>query len=200
MKRAAVARRRAPMLLALVCFALCGVIYAELDRGSMEQPANAAPAPRVQPKVAPVPASFTMPPLQQYAELIARPLFSESRRPMEGPREAATESSGFALLGIVVSESGRYALLEHGKPPRVHRLGEGEALAGWTIEQIQLDRLVVRNGTTREQLKPKAPERAKTPGTVAAPAAAVPAAGAKPPAAPPPTPESAKSAKPQVRR
>lgn len=159
MRRAARrAGRRAQIGLGLACFALAGLIYEELDRPAIEPAAIAALVrPRPDQAVAPAAApSFTMPPMRDYAEVVARPLFSETRRPPpEAPRGPPVPASSFTVVGIIVSESGRHALIEHGQPPRLERVIEGQELGGWTVESILPGRVVIRHADTREDIKPK---------------------------------------------
>jgi hypothetical protein len=150
--------RRAQIVLGLVCMALAGIIYQELDRPALEPAANAALAPpAVRRSETPVAVpSFTMPPLRSYAEVTARPLFSETRRPPpEVSRGPPAQPSSFTLIGIIMSESGGHALIEHGQPPRLERVVEGQELDGWTVESILRSKVVIRYGNTREDIKPK---------------------------------------------
>lgn len=151
--------RRIQAVLGLACLGLVGLIYRELDRPQIESEAMAASAP------APVASSastaaiprFTMPPLRDYAEVAARPLFSETRRPVapDTPRGPVAPPASFTLIGIVVSERDRHALIEHGQPPRIERVAEGQQLDGWTIDRILPGKILVRNGNTQEEIKPK---------------------------------------------
>jgi hypothetical protein len=152
------AGRHAQILLGLTCAALAGIIYEELDQPALEPAANAALAPpAVRQSATPVSApSFTMPLLRSYAEVTARPLFLETRRPPpEVSRGPPAQPSSFTMIGIIRSESGGHALIEHGQPPRLDRLVEGQDLDGWTIERILPGKVVIRYGNTREDIKPK---------------------------------------------
>jgi len=152
------ASRHAQILLGLACAALAGIIYEELDQPALEPAANAALAPPViRQSATPVAApSFTMPPLRSYAEVTARPLFAETRRPPPAaPRGPPAQLSSFTLIGIIMSESAGHALIEHGQPPRLDRVVEGQELDGWTIERILPGKVVLRYGSTREDIKPK---------------------------------------------
>jgi type II secretory pathway component PulC len=96
----------------------------------------------------PPPAVFQLPPLETYAEVTARPLFSPDRRPRESaPVEIG--ASPIALKGIVVNGSTRYAVVEEGTPPVAKRVTEGQAVDAGTIKHINRDHVVLsmRNGT-----------------------------------------------------
>lgn len=165
--------RRARLLLLALCLGLCGVIFLETRGDPIGAAAYATtPPPRKPASIRPAPASFVMPPLRAYAEVTARPLFSRTRRPPVASA-TATDASGFTLIGIVISSSERHALVEHGRPPHLERIGEGQELEGWTAEQILPDRVVLRRGDTRVDLKarekpraPSSPRRAPGPPAV----------------------------------
>jgi type II secretory pathway component PulC len=149
---------RVQIVLGLACMALAGLIYEELDRPAIEPAANAASArPTADQPVVPTAApNFAMPLLRDYAEVTARPLFSETRRPPpEVSRGPPVQPSSFTLIGIIVSENGRHALIEHGQPPRLDRVIEGQEFQGWTIETILPGKVVIRHANTREDIKPK---------------------------------------------
>lgn len=151
--------RRTQAVLGLVCIGLVGLIYKELDRPQIESEvlAASAPAPAASPVSTAAAPRFAMPPLRDYAEVAARPLFSETRRPVapDTPRGPVAAPASFTLIGIVVSERDRHALIEHGQPPRIDRVAEGQQLDGWTIDRILPGKVLVRSGSTQEEIKPK---------------------------------------------
>lgn len=169
-------RRRTPLLLLLLCCALIALIYVEAERPDVEPPANAAVAPPRPPAARAAEApTFAMPPLSDYAEVLDRPLFSPTRRrPPAAAGTADPRSSPFTLVGVVLSASGKHALIEHAQPHRLDRVVEGQELDGWTVEEIRLDRVVFRRGDTRIEVKPKdkAPPPSRLHPANAAPAAA----------------------------
>jgi len=141
-------------LLLAVAAASATVVYGEL---TAEPP---APAAATEPPAAPVPAAppaqervFVMPPLQSYAEVTERPLFSPSRRPATVTQQVAGPASSLALVGVVISRDGGVALIRSGKAPALARVREGQQIEGWTVRSIAPDRVVVRNGTSEAQLK-----------------------------------------------
>src|SRR5271156_4108420 len=100
-------------LLALLCLALAGGLYAELT-----QPIVAARSPvstnHGQANARPDP-TFVMQPRDVYAEVVTRPLFAPTRRPpvVVGPGNL----SEFKLAGTIMSAQGRYALLAQRSRP-----------------------------------------------------------------------------------
>jgi general secretion pathway protein N len=104
-------------------------------------------------------ASFALPPLQRFAIVTERPLFSPDRKPPQHTDDTAGAWSSFVLAGIIITPQSREALVLHGKPQTVAHIQEGQALEGWTITSIYPDRVVFRDGLNEHALKltPKAP-------------------------------------------
>ena len=155
---------RAPLALAAGCIALAGIIYVELDAPDIEPPAKAAvtvaPEPEKQSAESP---SFVMPPLRNFAGVLSRPLFSETRRPPRQPTGPAdARDANFTLVGTILSAQERHALVEHGQPPHIERVKEGQEIDGWTVEQILPDRIVFERGDTHVEIKPKDPSSPRT--------------------------------------
>lgn len=139
------------------------------------------------------------------ATVLARPLFSSTRRPPQtASTEAATDSdlAGTRLTGIVTEPGRRIAVFAvNGAKPL--RLGEGEDVSGWRIESITPREVSLSGPSGSKTLQPKfdpslapPPEkpppvnpRARFPAPPGAPAAAarppsVAAAGQPSPAVP----------------
>lgn len=153
-------RRRAPAYLILLCLGLAAIVYREATQPDPDP----APAMTAAPRRAagdPREPHFAMAPLSAYAEVVARPLFSPTRRPAATAATAAGPSN-FLVTGIVISPTGRVALVAHGMPAHVDRVVEGQSLDGWTVEAILPDHIVLARDGTEIALKPEAtpgPER-----------------------------------------
>jgi general secretion pathway protein N len=101
--------------------------------------------------------------------VLQRPLFAETRRPP--PPEAAQDTlgaaDGFTLLGTIIAGDGKSALIRYGRPPKLARVGEGQAVEGWTVREILPDRVLLEHGAARRALKlvdhPGAPPIARPP-------------------------------------
>ncbi len=166
------------LFLSALCLGLGALVWREYAEPTLSgavlpgtTDSRASPTPPL-PKEAP----FALAPLEAYAEVIQRPLFSSTRKPPpEAARQAAGDTSSFVLLGIVISESGRSILLQHGRPPVLVRLSEGQAVEGWTLQTIRPESVVFVNGGTEQEFKLKD----------------LRGAGAAPGAAPPPPPRRA---------
>jgi general secretion pathway protein N len=105
------------------------------------------------------PAAFALPPVQRFAIVTERPLFSPDRKPLQHADNTAGAWSSFALAGIIITSASREALVLHGKPQSIAHIQEGQALEGWTVTSIYPDRVVFRDGLSEHELKliPKAP-------------------------------------------
>ena len=180
--------RRPSALLIGVCLILGGVIYLELSFGPSHPAASPiAPDPPEPAVLLAADPGFTMKPLDDFSEIARRPLFIPSRRPLPpdteppppGPRKA--ERHRFTLKGVVIVGDERMAVVvnRRGRSRTVLRVVEGQQIDGWLVEAIMPDRVVLRQGETREEValrdNLKAPSRAKVrtvePGTPTAPAA-----------------------------
>jgi hypothetical protein len=138
--------------LAAVCLIMFAVIAVELMPSGPGVPLTTrAPAPP--PDVADAP-SFTMPSTSTFSEILARPLFSRTRRPAAQAGQLPASSS-LTLIAVVISADERHALLGSGQPRKVSRVREGDTIAGWTVEAIMPDKVIVRRADTREEVKPK---------------------------------------------
>jgi len=141
-------------LLLTISAACAAIVYGEITAEPTSPIAAIAPAAA---PALPVPAAeepaFAVPPLQTYAEVTERPLFSPSRRPAAVTQQVAGPASSLALVGVVISGDGRVALIRQGKAPALARVREGQQVEGWTVRSIAPDRVVVRNGTSEAQLK-----------------------------------------------
>ena len=98
-------------------------------------------------------ADFSLPPLDQFAIVRERPLFSIDRRPAARIDDSARSWSSFVLAGILIAPDERQALLLHGSPAVSDHIEEGQSLDGWTATSIQPDRVVFVNGSAEHELK-----------------------------------------------
>jgi type II secretory pathway component PulC len=139
--------KRVMALLAVLCLALTGGLYAELT-----QPIVAARSPVStnlgQANAQPDP-TFVMQPRDAYAEVVTRPLFSPTRRPpvVVGPGKL----SEFKLTGTIMSAQGRYALLAQRSGPKIERIVQGQTFQGWLVKSIGSDHVILeRDGNLAE--------------------------------------------------
>jgi hypothetical protein len=152
-----VSRWRRPVALAGLSLGLVGIVAFEAAQlRAIEAAAQAADA--VVPRLEPIDdrLGFTLPPLSDYADVLRRPLFVEARRaPLHVAAAAEAPPLGLSLVAVVITSGERHALVQRGNPPHLDRIGEGQQIDGWTVESIQLDRVVVSRGDRRVELKVK---------------------------------------------
>ena len=146
------ARRRTivfwPLLLTLVSVVLAWSIYAELtanpvpDVGSIvriSRPVSVAPAPPA--------AEFSFPPIEAFAGALARPIFSQTRRPPVDDVVAVIEPDptlDVSLRGVILSGEERIALIIPAGGTEIVRLKENEQFEGWTLIAVEPDQVVFR--------------------------------------------------------
>jgi hypothetical protein len=100
--------------------------------------ASATPSPRL----------TDMPPFGDFAETERRPLFVSGRRVIEpvaapiAPPAPPSFDRG-RLAGIVVTGDTRVALIRDAAGGRVRRVAEGEAIDGWIVKAISVERVVL---------------------------------------------------------
>lgn len=143
-------------LLALGAAALSGIIALELTDGLAIAPEVTAAAPGVPEMKTPEPMSFTPPPPRTFGVISERPLFVASRRPFEPPLDPApaagpeeeTELTPLDadLVGVMLTERGRFALVQRPDEPGPERLHPGQTLDGWHFETLEPDRATFRRG------------------------------------------------------
>ena len=133
-----------------------------------------------------------LPPLDDYSEIITRPLFNATRRPLLsdpsppsetktiGQRGQGRKNTAFTLSGIVFNGDKRMVLLRQGVRKEMHRLSlddEGEnEIDGWTLAAVYKESISLKRGeeeqtiklerkgrTSRKNKKSQLAERRKTP-------------------------------------
>ena len=190
------------MFLAVISLILLGVLLWEWEQGKQLErellkmrvlPATAVPPQKVLPE-------FTLPNKESgFPEMLARPVFSLSRRPPSvAAKEAGAMKKGqFVLVGVLISPGTRAALLRDATTGKVQTVSQSAVVRGMTLAQVQPDRAVLRLSDESEELSlnvqtgPKlvAPQRVPVapgqpapglPGVPPAPAPGVPVTAPKP--------------------
>ena len=139
--------QRQAIFLSLLCIGLGGIVLKEIEALPVvpSLPRDNLIMPSSAPKSGGA-GAFSMPPLKHFAEVLARPLFSSTRRPLPGGNSGGIFASRpkFTVVGIVISKASRDALIEYGHPPRLRHVVEGQDIEGWEVQSIQIDQVVVR--------------------------------------------------------
>jgi type II secretory pathway component PulC len=152
-------RHHVQTLFAWLMVAVCVLLGWTIQREITALPSTRAAAPVVAPGVAPAadpvapaaPASIVVLDRDSLAVIVERPVFAESRRPSasaEGPAPALD----FTLVGVVISDRERSAIVQPPHSGAVQRLAEGEELDGWIVVDIAPDHIVVRHDTTEAEM------------------------------------------------
>lgn len=106
---------------------------------------------------------FTLPPQEQYDEIIERPLMVKGRRPISektAPSSTVVVTNtkmNMVLMGVVTTPQGMTALIKdnQGKYQRVRKDG---AVDGWSVVDMQEDMVIVDQGGDRHELMLRKPK------------------------------------------
>ncbi len=166
-----------PTILLAACLGLGWLIYQEL--GASPEPQAAETAGTIQPRPdLPVEAPFVMPPAEDFAAVMERPLFSPTRRPPSGAALSVTQTKDpidLELTGVIGSQGQRIAIFQPKTPPAKTdrrkrardreaqpppnsasiQLSEGDTYQDWTLEQIELDAALFVRGEDEAWLEMK---------------------------------------------
>ncbi len=153
-------RRRPSLLLIALCLALGYHVWRTLEAGPIAIDADAAPTPPAAAVVDTPEALTELPPIDVFSETVARPLFMATRRPPE-PEEvesvaetvAGIERNLFNLLGVVISEDERVALVTRRRGGDFLRLVVGQRIDGWLVVTIKPDSMTLSRDDETEVLK-----------------------------------------------
>jgi len=145
-----------PLVLSLICMGLAGAVYRQAE-GLRSLPDPPAPAAAVMMKRDSVPleSSLSVPPRETYSEVVARPIFSPTRRPAVAAAEVAvpavSEPLDADLVGVVIWPSQRLALVRPNSGDRVLQVPEGGAVSGWIVVTIEPGRIVLGQGGSERE-------------------------------------------------
>jgi hypothetical protein len=92
-----------------------------------------------------------------YNEILERPLFSDTRRPVGIPVNPSSPATDIdlALHGVAIAPGRKVAVVGFGVPATVHIVAEGQKVAHWTIERIESDRIIVRSSESAVTVRVK---------------------------------------------
>ena len=145
--------------------ALCGVIWilgegmyrdyhesqAELVVGHAAQAAAAESLPAAER------LTVALPSLEELTATVERPMFSQSRRPFEatadGEEPVLTSDFDVDLLGIVIWQGRRIALVRSNTDSQIITVEVGGRVAGWVAVGIEPESVRFRNGETEREVR-----------------------------------------------
>ena len=144
-------------LVTLLLLLLCGGLSVAIYIGAREPMTSAGVAAPASPPSAPAAASdsgpvFVMPPLSSFADVLARPLFSETRRRPKAGTARDDKPADFTLVGIIISPTERHALLSHGTPAQLEHVAVGQSVDGWTVTAIEPSRVLLAQGVRETEI------------------------------------------------
>ncbi len=151
---------------------------------------------------------LTKQPEDSYVDLVARPLFIKGRRPVnepvpEGTQAAAKpESFDWQLSGIYSTKKTVSALFSRSKTKvakdNYRKITVGTGIDGWTLSEINKDRVILTQGGDKKELLLRKPKRKVQPTEANGdmPNAAQPAPEPVPTTEPAPVPEPAPEPEP----
>ena len=153
-------QRRPSLLLIALCLALGYHVWRTLEAGPIAIDPDAAPPPPATAVVDAPEAPTDLPPIDAFAETVARPLFMATRRPPEpeeeavvAPTTAGAQRNLFNLLGVVISADERVALVTRRRGGDFLRLVVGQSVDGWLVVAIEPDSLTLSQGGETDVLK-----------------------------------------------
>lgn len=98
------------------------------------------------------------PPISAYNEIMRRPLFESDRRQIIENKSSSREnaansqfSGDWRLTGVAIGENRSVAILENKKTGKVLSLANGDTVDGWSIETINAEKVVLRNGANKRE-------------------------------------------------
>jgi hypothetical protein len=171
----------APLLLA-GCVVFGMMLFFEIE--APDRMAITPSAPPEQPEPLPtlrqLPRVSAAPPI---AAILARPLFSPSRRPPQSDPGNAADDSGLAdsrLTGIVIEPGRRFAIFAP-QGAKLLTVTEGQTVSGWRVESISPREVSLSGPDGTKTLQPKFdPNLAPPPDEATPPPAPAPVFGVPP--------------------
>jgi type II secretory pathway component PulC len=142
-----------PSLMASAGLVLACIIYAEVRNRPTMQRDVSPHATTWEVRASQPTQRQAMPEKARFSAIVERPLFLPSRRPpSEEAVAASTPTPDFSLFGVVISTGEPFALVtpETGGDPI--RVKQGEEISGWTVDRIESDRILIRQGRTESEL------------------------------------------------
>ena len=145
-----------PTSLAVVCLALALVVWKQLaveprseSRELAAAPANTGPEADEREEM-----TITFAQLQDYDEIVRRPVFNKTRRPEEpstpkvSSRQAKASTpaaSNLIVLGTVISPDTTMAVFMDKKTRKIVKAVQGTSINGWEVAEIRKDGVTIRS-------------------------------------------------------
>lgn len=147
--------------LAILCVVLAAVTVAPWLFDPAADPTADASGRESQEAVPTPTPRLELPPIERFAALVERPIFTATRRSAPrrpGPGAAPISGAGtnlvlgrYRLTGVVVAPAKRLVLLKRPGDGKTIRVFEGETIDGWTLTQVSKTTLTLESGNRREE-------------------------------------------------
>ena len=146
------------LILSAICLGLGGIMYWQLTgRGDPRDMLFSVEAAPEQDDPIADEAEQPAPPREQFAEVVSRPLFSPTRRPPEQVGQAQegvpSDPLDIDLLGVVIWQSQRLALVRPRNDATVMQLAVGGTVLGWTVVVIEPNHVTFRHGESEHEVR-----------------------------------------------
>ena len=151
--------------LGAACVALALVVWAELSvEPRPERGETTATVPDPEPEPTPVrPEEMTISvlALEDYEEIVRRPLFSDTRKPQEPAenKDAGKASKGprivadnLVVLGVVITPEKSVAIFLDKKTKKIVKATQGTTISGWEVVEINEKGATIRLGERQTTL------------------------------------------------
>lgn len=92
--------------------------------------------------------------LEDFSEILERPVFTASRRPPERREQAGEPAQPLSVVisGILITPESRMALMSPVKDQKARRLRVGDTIQGWRVVGIEQRRVIIRRGSVERVL------------------------------------------------
>ena len=107
--------------------------------------------------------TFSLPPVDSYAETLERPLFASDRQPHKAvpvskqPQKQQpvrqADPKRFVLSAVVMQGDMRVALLRDATNGTLTRLKEGSSVGGWALSEVRADSVVLSRGSATQEVQ-----------------------------------------------
>jgi general secretion pathway protein N len=136
-----------PLWLAVLCVGLGWIAFERLQSPApSDLQAALSPAGSTAEIDVEIPGDFVLPPIETYAAITERPLFTRSRRPPseEAPIPVAA-TLDLELTGVIISGEERIALLRDTETGVLMRLSVGDQVQGWFLTGIETEQVELQS-------------------------------------------------------
>lgn len=179
------------VVLALVCILLLGAITYEIA-APLPEPALPAAAPDTRPIATPPLPVFHPPPSENFDEINARPVFDRARAPIAADTTtsigsfsgSSTSPPAVSLVGIIIDGPRRIAMIRSSVAPVATSVSLGDSIQGWKVDEIDPDRIVLRSGSDKAEVRLSQSRSPNAAGATATPPGFGPRPSVTPGAAP----------------